>query len=426
MSISRVFFSFLVLIFGFQAESISQASRSSFSSFGVGQIYGNALTYNQGMGGVGVSNPDYWHLNNINPALLIYNNVTVFEAGFIGEQRTIKATGASEKSAGGNLNYLAMGFPIKRTKWGMGIGLMPYSSVNYRLNYTSPIENSTNTVSVLETGTGGINQLYWSNGVKLHRNISVGIKSTYYFSAIINDYTSTLTETAQQVRFSTNVHDRQSFAGFTFSGGISFHFDSLFRKKNYQFNAGLVYDLKSDVRTKFFERFERINAAGTITDSTTLISNVPGTTTIPQSYTAGISFGKGLQWLIGADFTFLDYSQFKSFDNDTEGATSGWQFAVGGRFTPDAGSVTSYVKRITYRTGVSLSEAPYLITGNKLKDFGINFGLSLPVGRFSSLDLALKTGKQGDLQTNSIEENYLKFYFGVTFNDQWFIKRRFD
>jgi hypothetical protein len=50
----------------------------------------------------------------------------------------------------------------------------------------------------------------------------------------------------------------------------------------------------------------------------------------------------------------------------------------------------------------------------------------LPVSRISSLDLAFKAGKRGDLNKNSIEENYFKVYFGVTFNDQWFIRRRFD
>ncbi len=377
------------------------------------------------MGGIGISNPDYYHLNNMNPALLVFNNITVFEAGLIGEQRTIKGATASEKSGSGNLNYLAMGFPIKRTKWSMGIGLLPYSSVNYKINYISPIENSEVTVDVEESGSGGINQLYWSNGITLHPNLSVGLKSTYYFSAIINEFSSTLSETTQQVRFSTNIYDRQSFTGFGFSGGVSFHKDSLFGRKNYRLNIGMVYDFKSEVRTKFFERFERLNAAG-ILDSVTLINNVPGNTTIPQSLSGGVSFGKGFQWLVGADFTYLDYSQFRNFNGDSGGAKSGWQLAFGATVTPDAGSVTNYLKRVTYRTGVSLSETPFMANGNNLRDFGINFGLSLPVSRISSLDLAVKVGKRGDLETNSIEENYFKLYFGVTFNDQWFIKRRFD
>ena len=80
---------------------------------------------------------------------------------------------------------------------------------------------------------------------------------------------------------------------------------------------------------------------------------------------------------------------------------------------------------MTYRTGISYDKYPYLINGMPVKDFGINFGFTMPVNR-SSLDFALKVGKRGNLQDNTIEENYFKIYFGVTFNDQWFIRRRFD
>ncbi|HOO09393.1 MAG TPA: hypothetical protein PKW06_05605 [Cyclobacteriaceae bacterium] len=423
MSIYR-YASILLLAATVHTESAGQAAKTPFSSFGIGETFGSGLTQNQGMGGLGISHPEYWHLNNVNPALLTYNTITVFEAGFLGEQRTVKGAGASEKAGSGNLNYLALGFPIKRNKWGTAIGLMPYSSVNYRLRYQSSIANSTDMVDVIESGSGGINQLYLSNGARLHPNISVGLKATYYFSAIVNQYTSSLSESSQAVNYATNIYDRRSFHGFGFTGGASFHKDSIGRK-NYQVNVGVVYDFNADINTKFYERLERRNVVG-IKDSVTIVNNVPGTTTIPQAMGAGISFGKELQWLVGADFTYTDYGQFKGFGGSAAGGKPGWQLAIGGKITPDAGSLDNYLKRMTYQTGVSLSEAPYLVNGNALKDFGINFGLTLPVSRVSSLDLAVKVGKRGDLQTNTIEENYFKLYFGVTFNDQWFIKRRFD
>ncbi|MFZ1808361.1 MAG: hypothetical protein WAU36_14115 [Cyclobacteriaceae bacterium] len=423
MSISK-YASIILLIAFSPLESIGQAAKTPFSSFGIGETFGNGLTHNQGMAGLGISNPEYWHLNNVNPALLVFNTITVFEAGFVGEQRTAKGVNASEKAGSGNLNYLAMGFPIKRNKWGMSVGLMPYSSVNYQLNYQDEIVNSTETVNVVESGSGGVNQLYWSNGVSLHPNVSVGFKGTYYFSAIVNQFASTLTESNQLVQYATNIYDRQSFGGIGFSGGASFHKDSIGRK-DFRINVGLVYDFNSDINTKFYQRLERRNTTGII-DSTTTVNNIPSTTTIPQSIGAGISFGKELQWLVGADFTYVDYTNFRDFNGSLAGGKSGWQFALGGKITPDAGSISNYLKRMTYQTGISLSEAPYLINGNALKDFGINFGLTLPVSRISSLDLAIKVGKRGNLQTNTIEENYFKLYFGVTFNDQWFIKRRFD
>jgi hypothetical protein len=35
-------------------------------------------------------------------------------------------------------------------------------------------------------------------------------------------------------------------------------------------------------------------------------------------------------------------------------------------------------------------------------------------------------GKRGDKANTLLEENYFRIFFGVTFNDQWFIKRKFD
>jgi hypothetical protein len=93
--------------------------------------------------------------------------------------------------------------------------------------------------------------------------------------------------------------------------------------------------------------------------------------------------------------------------------------------TPDPFATENYLKVWTYRLGVSMEQAPFLANGKPVKDLGINFGFSLPAGR-SSLDFAFKYGKRGNKSDNLLEENYFKIYFGITFNDQWFIKRKFD
>src|SRR5262245_38976606 len=107
-----------------------QAARSPFSSYGLGDTFGTALTNSQGMGGVGVSNPEYWYINNQNPALLVFNRLTTFQAGIIGEQRSQNSDELSERSGSGNLNYLVMSVPVKMTKWSASFGLMPYTRLN--------------------------------------------------------------------------------------------------------------------------------------------------------------------------------------------------------------------------------------------------------------------------------------------------------
>jgi hypothetical protein len=400
-----------------------QAAQTPFSYLGIGEYYGNALAHNQGMAGVGISNPQYFYLNNQNPALLVFNRFTSFEAGFIGERRTVIGNGVSETNGNANLNYLIMGFPIKVGRWATSLGLAPYTTVNYRLNYTDSILGSANTVDVIESGSGGINQFAWSHGVSLNKNLSLGVKAAYLFSSIENEYSNSLTQSAQAVTYYPTVYERTYVKDFLFTSGLSYHVDSLFNK-NYKFNLGVVYDFKTDLKTQYTARFEQRNDVDTLF-STSVANNEPGSINLPAKLALGLSFGKGDHWVIGSDFVLLDYTQFSGREVSQE-ATKGWKLALGTEFTPDVVALGSYLKRITYRTGVSYDKYPYLINGVPLKDFGINFGFSMPVSRVSSLDFAFKVGKRGNVKDNTIEENYFKFYFGATFNDQWFVRRRFD
>ncbi len=407
--------------------SFGQVSKSPFSTFGIGDLYGNSLAQNQGMGGLGLSNPSPWYINNQNPALLVFNYVTSVQAGLLLEKRTINDGSSSLKNTNGNLNYITMAFPVKPGKWTTSIGLMPYSSVNYKLSSLQSVNsNTSSTVLSQETGSGGINQLYWSNGVLLHKNISVGVKATYLFSSIIKEEINLLNKGDNQiVTFYPSIYERNYVKDFALSGGFSYHKDSLF-KKNYRLSVGVVYDAKSTLNTRNTLRIERRSFTGEIVDSTTIINNVPSTIVLPQSYGAGISFGRVNHWVAGADVTFLDYAQFRGFNGNNPSTTMGLRSAIGLEIIPDPTSIGSYLKRMTYRTGVSYDRYPYLVNGNEVKDFGVNFGISLPVGQLSTIDLALKVGKRGNLTENTIDENYFKLYFGMTFNDRWFIKRKFD
>lgn len=426
LKLVRISLFFIGLIVITSATSFGQAAMTPFSYLGIGEYYGNAMAHNQGMAGVGLSNPQYFFLNNQNPALLVYNRFTVFEGGFIGERRTAKGNGISESNGDGNLNYLAIGFPIKYGRWSTSIVLAPYTTVNYRLNYTEPIiGHPTNTVNVTESGDGGINQFSWSNGVRITKDLSVGVKASYLFSSIENNYSNTLSQSAQPIVYENTVLERTNFKDFDFNVGVAFNKDSLFNK-NYKFNIGLVYDFKSDINTLFTSRVEQYNVGGLV-DSVTLVDNERGSITLPQVLGAGISFGRAEKWLVGTDFTLLDYTQFNNENRNLgQEATKGWKSGVGLEFTPDPTALSSYLKRVTYRTGVSMDKYPYLINGKPMRDFGINFGFSLPVNRISSIDIALKAGRRGNQDDNGIEETYFKLYFGVTFNDQWFIRRRFE
>ncbi len=402
--------------------AFSQVANSPFSTFGLGQTYGNALAQNQGMGGVGISNPSSWYINNQNPALLTYNYVTSFQAGMILENRTISDGASSLKNATGNLNYLVVAFPIKSGKWTTSLGLMPYSSANYKLLRQDAVLNGPNNSTVSqELGTGGLNKFYWSNGVKVHKYINVGVSTSYIFGSLITEQTQQLD---RLTLFNSLIKERNYIKDFNFSGGVFFHKDSLF-KKDFRIGVGLVYDLQSNLRTLTSIEIQQNSIQGQNISTTKPIENQPGSIVLPQSGGFGISFSRPGFWTVAGDFNFLDYNQYRGFTGRSVSTTTGIRSGIGVELLPDPSGAGNYLKRMTYRTGVSYERLPYLAAGNKVEDFGINFGLSLPVG-ISTLDLSLKVGKRGAISQNTIEENYFKFYFGMTFNDRWFIKRKFD
>ncbi len=425
MSLRKIRFPFLAGLIMSSTLALGQAAKSPFSSYGIGEQFDMALTPNMGMGGTGISNPSYYYANNLNPALLPYNLRTTFQAGIIGEQRTQTSATTTGKSGSGNLNYLVLVIPLKPGKLTSSLSLMPYTRLNYQLKYSTPVHgNDTSKVNVTEIGSGGVNQFSWSTGYAINRKIALGLKATYLFSAAVSEYSNTLAYSPFVVS-NPHVYERTSVSGFQLSPALAIHLDSL-TKNNYVFNFGLVYDLKTTVNAKYFQRLDRLSSRGLPIDSLTLISNQPGKISLPQSIAMGVSFGKPGRWTTALDGSYSNYSSYRGIDGTNPYASTNWRVAAGFEISPDRQSLTSYLKRVTYRTGASLENYPYLANGNAVKDFGITFGLSLPVNGLSALDLALKVGKKGDKTLNTVEENYIKLYFGITFIDQWFIKRKFD
>jgi hypothetical protein len=423
MSVFRSYF-FLLLFVILAGRVSGQATSSPFSTFGIGEHFGNALVNNQGMGGTGVAQPQFWYANNQNPALLIYNNLTIFQAGIVAEQRTIKTDTLSEKTKAGNLNYLVTAFPIKPGKWSTSLALSPYTRVKYRLNYADQVTNRTEVLDVIEEGEGGISQFSWSNGVRLTKEMSVGLRASYLFGSIVNTYQNRILGTTQTSSYYSTIEEKTYVKDFTFSAGFSFSKDSLFSRSRYRLSFGAVYDFATDLSARQRTTLYRDNLVTDPVDADTL-SSIKGVVRIPPGITTGIALSRGGKWAIAAEFAYYDWSAFRSVSRDDEGLQKSWRAALGWEITPDAFALDQYLERITYRLGVSMEEYPFLAQGNEVRDVGANFGFSLPAGR-SSLDLGFRYGVRGNQNENFIEENYFRVYFGVTFNDQWFIKRKFD
>ena len=437
-------YSLLIVLVAFMAVSVkAQDAPSPFSSVGMGMFSGMNLIQNESMGGLGIGTASYWSLNNNNPALLlngkktIFGELTTFQTGINSESRRISTPDDSQVSQGSGLEYVSTGFPIIRNKWFTSLGIRPYSVSNYNLNYEREVAGSGNITNVKETGSGGLNQIYIANGVAITEKLNVGLTSHIVFGAFKKEYNSSVELVNIPPGYEASVFQRFNVSGILLKGGISYQ-DSIRIKsgKPLKLTVGATYDFRRKIKGIEFESLQLKNLSGPPLDADTTVNEVPGNVTFPSSLGFGVSLARDFKWMLGIDGGIHNYEEIEIF-GERGSYIDGLFFNLGIEVTPNAFSVDKYLERITFRSGLKYEQLPYLINGTAINDFGINFGVSLPIvpsqgassmisKGFSTVDLGFGFGKQGNVETSGIEETYFKFKFGVTFNDRWFIRRKFN
>jgi hypothetical protein len=101
--------------------------------------------------------------------------------------------------------------------------------------------------------------------------------------------------------------------------------------------------------------------------------------------------------------------------------------ALGGSLTPDITS-TSYFNRVVYRAGVYYNQTSLELRGNQLNEYGVSLGVGLPLRKSlqSAVNIAFEFGQRGTTTDNLIKEQYARIVLGLTFNEVWFQKRKYD
>lgn len=147
---------------------------------------------------------------------------------------------------------------------------------------------------------------------------------------------------------------------------------------------------------------------------------------LPFSTGFGFSLLNGNRWLFCSDFTFQQWSNF-TFLGAKDSLVNSWRINAGIQFTPNERAIKSYWKTIQYRLGFHYDSGFLKFNGRNIHDIGLSAGFGLPVRKAGTiLNFAFEAGKRGTTENNLILERYLKFTFGFTINDRWFIKSKYD
>ena len=414
-----------------------QGTSSPYSFYGIGSLKFKGTVENQGMGGISVYS-DSIHINLRNPAsytgknLSLYNNEArpvKFAIGTSFSSTNLKTSSAKDKADDSSVDYLALVMPTG--KFGIGFGLIPYSSVGYKLQS----RDEEGFLQYRYRGEGGINKVFLGTGYQLTKDLKIGFDFQYNFGSITNTTIAFgYNDEGDLLQFQSREVKRSDLSGFSFNFGLAF---TKKISQKLEIMATATHSPQANLNSVNQSQFATITIDSqdkeyVITSSEVDLAALGLSDTnlsIPSKTSFGIGIGRPRKWFAGIDYTFLKASDFSnrfiSIDNATFKDAS--TLSIGGFYIPKYDSFGSYWKRLVYRAGVRLEQTGLVVNNESINELGISFGVGLPVGRlFSNANVAFEIGQRGTTASNLVQENFFNVNISLSLNDRWFEKRKFN
>jgi len=417
-----------------------QGTASPYSFYGIGSLKFKGTVENRSMGGLSIYT-DSIHVNLRNPAsyagenLAIWGNETrpvKFSVGGSYSSINLKSNTSSDKATATTFDYLALSVPIG--KFGLGFGLMPYTSVGYKLE---SLDESGNLVNKFR-GEGGVNKAYLGLGYMLAKGLSIGIDAQYNFGNIQNTTIEfQYDEDGIPIQYKSRESNRSDLSGLNFNLGL--HYKKIIYR-NIEFTSGITFTPKSSLTSKNERLFSTITinptteqefAINTIEQDLEAIGLQETDLILPSKFSFGAGFGVPRKWFIGTEYTTQKTSNFSNplYSTSTTKFENASTISLGGFYIPNYNALNGYFKRVVYRAGIRSEKTGLNIKNESIKEFGISFGVGLPVGdvrMFSNANLGFEIGKRGTTNSSLIQENFVNFQLSLSLNDRWFNKRKYD
>lgn len=414
---------FLISLFFAAQLSAQTSSVSPYSRFGPGDLLFSGFSQQRALGGSGVAEFHTSRLNVLNPASYSYDSLMIFEFGLSGDRTWLEQGDLSSQKWNGKIEYLCLAFPLKKNYWGLSFGMLPFNGLGYSIQTSSEID-STNTLTTTYEGKGGFNRYYIGTGVKLLKGLSLGANASYLFGIM---------DLNRKAKYSdanfigTRLTDEMQTGDFIVDLGLHYRLNL---SSDRIFSAGFTYTPEQKVsakRTVLWDTFrENLYGVDITRDTVSFVEGQRGDLVLPAEMAFGVQLSKGEKWLVRSDIRYREWSKYSAF-GQKDSLENSIRASLGGQFVRDPKG-TKVSDRIQYRAGGFFQQSALTLRDTRINEFGISLGAGIPLKKAyqSMLNFTVELGQRGTTESNLIQERYVRFVFGLTFNENWFIKRRYE
>ena len=414
----------VILIFSCLSVFSQTNTGSPYSLNELGEINFTGNVSYQSMGGID-SSIDSIEFNINNPSSLAKIKTTNYLIGTFYKSSSISNSLLKENIKTSNINYIAIGIPVKN--FGFGFGVLPYSSVGFNLQTTEEYNDDNSISSRLFGAEGNINKAFLSVGIPFLKYFSLGASANYNFGKFNYEKFNLM----NGVNYGVFSNSSSEITGFTYN----FSSNVLIPLKN-DLSLSLLFSLypEGELDSYNIESLYTSNASsisleslGDFVDIDLDARGLENTKLpVPKKSIYSIGLEKKNSWFIGAQYENKLSSGFENVFLDIRNVSyrDANSISFGGYFIPDSSSLVSYWKRVKYRFGIKNDKKSIIVNNLPINQFSLNLGLGLPIAGLSKANLGLEIGKIGN--DDLIKENYFSLKLGLSLNDVWFIKRKYN
>ena len=415
----------MITLFASLTATAQNGVNSPYSRYGFGMLSDRAMGFNKGMSGVAQGFRDGQIVNVANPASYsaVDSLTALIDLGLTLQNGNFKIGNVQHNARNTSLDYAAFHFRATKNV-GVAVGILPYTNINYNMNSASEqvAGNESITSSYSFKGEGGLHQAFIGAGWRITPPLSVGINGSFLFGDYLHINTMSFNDQSAYslIRgYSANISTWMLDAGFQFTQPL---------KTGDRLVLGFTYGLGHDVNNRSIRY-------------------------IPHTFSVGVTYYKGTQWQVGADFELQKWSDCKFPAQDGVGqytATKGqlndkMRIAVGCSYVPNSKG-SRLTNRIAYKFGGFYSKSyvnadQSLLKTDKPYEYGLSAGVSIPISNrnvwynIPKLNFSVQwvhsnipyvSAMSATPTISKLTENYLRFSIGMTFSERWFFKHRME
>ncbi len=427
----------LVVTTAVSALAQTNGSNSSYSRFGLGTMNDQSQGFNRAMGGVAQGMASGQIVNMLNPAsYAVIDSLTfIFDVGMGMQYGHFKQGANTVNARNTSLEYVNAGLHLAK-KLGMSFGFVPYTTIGYNFDTETRVGSdytSSQTISTITTyyGNGGLHEMYIGLGWSPFAKLSIGANIGY----IWGDFNHSLAQ-----RFYEGSSQDATFN----SQNMEWESDI----RTYKLDIGAQYPIKVSAQDLLtlgatLSIGHGIKNEVEMIRYTSLGDTIENTQKdafdLPYTVSAGLAWQHGSNLTIAVDYTWEKWDGCKvpvskstadrtEIEIRTDQYLNRHKVNFGAEYVRDPQS-RKYPPRIRYRIGATYS-TPYTKVNNQdgPNEYSVTAGIALPLSNSgkSVANVSLEWLKRAPNSSSMITENYFALHLGITFNERWFMKWKFN